>query len=140
MKYVRGYVSSVIQSKRTLVIELCGCKHACVGCRNAARQSEEGQGLNERLDAAMDVFEKNVEIVCFVGGEDEMQTIEDVCKSLHKKGLKTAFSTAYPELSMINKRLLDVVDFVLLGRCDQKQKILMKDYSPFGDMEDWIEI
>lgn len=140
MKYVRGYVSSIIPNCKTLSVELCGCKHACPNCKNRARQAEDGQPLNERLDTIMSVFEKVVDVVCFVGGEDDSQDLQSVCEYVHKKGLKTALSTAYSETSMINRQLMNVLDYILIGRCDSKQKIMMKDYSPFGDIEDWIEI
>lgn len=140
MKYVRGYVSSIIPNSKTLIIELCGCKHACQNCGNRFRQVEEGQPLDERLDMIIGMFEKTVDVVCFVGGENDMQTLQSMFTFIHKKGLKTALSTAYPETSMVNRRLTEVLDYILIGRCDTKQKILKKDYSPFGDIEDWIEI
>ena len=139
--YVRGYVKHIIQEQKTLTIELANCTHGCNKCNNKTRCENIGQPLTQKvLNAAIDIFKRQIDVICFVGGEEEQQELIHLCEDVHKHGFKTAMSTAYYDVSMLNKKLVDELDYVLLGRCDETRTILKKDYCPFADATDWIEI
>ena len=56
-------------------------------------------------------------------------------EAAHKNGLKTCLSTYMTEMSQLNLNLIKELDYLQLGK-----GMLKKDYSPFGDVEDWINI
>ena len=141
LRYTRGYIKNLIPGKRTLVIELSNCKNNCSDCKNKARQQEDGNPLNkEILKIILESYKKYINVVCFVGGEEDLQSLKEVCKSFHKENIEVCFSTACFNTSTINKIIFDEIDYFISGRCDQEHPVLKKDYCPFADATDWIEI
>ena len=141
VRYVRGYFKHIIPELNTLVIELAGCTHGCKDCKNKARCEDNGQPMTvKELSMAEEIFKRHIDSICFVGGENDQHELKTLCEEVHKHNLKTALSTAYYEVSLLNKTLTDELDYVLLGRCDKNRTILKKDYCPFADDTDWIEV
>lgn len=139
-QYTRGYVRPIIPEQKALVIELSGCKHNCPKCKNIKRQ-ESGQPLtDEVIKYIIGSFKKYVDVICLVGGEEDQRELKNLCKLFHKEGFKTALSTAYPMQSMLNKALVEELDFILYGRCDQEQKIEEHTFDPFDDCYTWCVV
>ena len=137
LNYTRAYVKTIVGEQKSLVIELAGCKNNCDKCTNIARL-EEGQPLTkERLEYIKSTFKKYVASICFVGGESSQTELKDLCKAFRKEGFMTAVWTIFTERSMLNKALVDELDYIMYGRCDQPCIISEKYYDPFTDSYDW---
>ena len=123
IQYVNGRFSEIsIPNERALIINLV---------------HENGLGLEPNLTTIFDSYKKHMSCICFyVDEEIDQHELVSICKKIHTAGLKTAFDTSLDEMSKINKRLLDELDYVRLTHSRQYKK----DYSPFGDVEDWIDI
>ena len=86
----------------------------------------------------------NIELMDFID-----QLIQ-AFKQAHKAGLKTCLYTGLEDMSQLNLNLVRELDYVKLGKFDKScgplnnpktnQRMMKKDYSPFGDIEDWIDI
>ena len=141
LKYVRGYFKKIIPMQHTLVIELNNCPHYCEECKNPSRKKEEGQPLTkEAIGQALQSFKRYIESICFVGGEYSQAELKELCKYVHSEKLDTCLMTSYLDLSVLNKNLLDELDYVIIGRCDRKGKVYKKDYCAFADVYEWLEI
>lgn len=141
IKYIRGYAKNISEEHRALVIELSNCRYNCDKCKNKSRATEDGQPLTiKELNTAIDMFKRTIDLICFVGGEHEQVEIKELCKYTHKYGLKTCLSINFDDPSLLNKALVDELDYIMIGRCDSERKLFKKDYCPFADVNDWIEV
>ena len=141
LKYVRGYFKKIIPMQNSLVIELNRCTHNCNECKNKDRKEEYGQPLTkETLKMALESFKRYIESVCFVGGEENFTELKELCKFIHKEKLDAALFTPFQSPSQINKNLIDELDYIIIGRCDKQGTVYKKDYCPFTETCDWIEM
>lgn len=123
LRFLTGvFKSNVIPSERTLYIKIS--------------DNEDGQPLTENINTIVDLYKKHTTCICFAGGEEQQQNLTNCCKTLHKHGLKTAFHTKLDEISKINKGLTSELDYIIL----EDNKVYIKDFCPFGNIEDWTLI
>ena len=141
LKYVRGYFKHIIPYQYTLIIELTDCTHNCDKCKNPSRKTEDGQLLNkEIIDIALSSFKRYIESICFVGGENHQAELKELCKHVHTHKLDTCLVTQQQDFSTINKNLIDELDYIIVGRCDEEGTLLKKDYCSFAETYDWLEV
>ena len=123
LRYLSGVIkNNIIPSERTMYIKIS--------------DNEEGQLLFENIGVMVETYKKYISCVCFAGGEEQQQDLTSCCKVLHKYGLKTAFHTKLNETSQINKSLTSELDYIIF----QDNKVYVKDFCPFGNIEDWTLI
>ena len=123
IKYINGhFTENVFPEERALMITLV---------------NNNGLDLEANLDTVFGSYKKYMTCIGFVVDEEiDQHDLINSCKRIHAAGLKTAFDTSLNEMSKINKLLLGELDYV---RLNHKQAYI-KDYSPFGDFEEWLEI
>lgn len=136
IKYLNGYLSSIpVPEEQTLVINV---------------NTDQGQPLLQHLPIILKEYSKYVSCFCLMGGDQDQFELKEAFKQAHKAGLKTCLYTGLEEISQININLLKELDYIKLGRFvksvgplnnpNTNQKMFMKDYSPFSDTEEWIDI
>lgn len=136
VKYLNGYINTfTVPDEQTLAINI---------------SAEEGQPLLKNLPIILDQYKKYITCLCLLGCDQDQHELTMVFKEAHKAGLKTCLYTGLEEMSQLNLNLLKELDYVKLGRFDKlrgplnnpntNQRMYMKDYSPFGDIEDWVDI
>ena len=151
LKYLNGtIVMQEVPDEISLAIVISGCIHKCPDCHSKYSWADEGQPLLQNLPIILKQYGKYISCLCLMGGDQDQKELREVCDIAHKAGLKTCLYSGYDEMSQINLRLLDMLDYIKLGHFDKtkgplnkpttNQKMYKKDYSPFGDMEDWIDI
>lgn len=124
LKYLNGkIIQSAIPNENTLVIKLVG------------DNVDQGKPLSTNFQTILSEYNKYITAICFIGGEDDQQELTELFKLIHQNGLKTCLSTYMTEMSQLNLNLIKELDYLQLGK-----GMLKKDYSPFGDVEDWINI
>lgn len=123
MKYANGYFSeSIIPDERTLIIVLT---------------NNGTKALEEHLDTILSTYSRYMNCVCFISDSDaDQHDLVPICRKLHSSGKKIIYDTSLDEESKINRRLLDELDYVRLSHTWLRKK----DYSPFGDFEDWVDV
>lgn len=120
LRFLSGVIkSNIIPSERTLYIKIS--------------DNEDGQPLTENISIIADTYKKHITCVCFAGGEEQQQSLSSCCKTFHKYGIKTAFHTKLTEVSQINKGLTGELDYIIF----EDKKVYIKDFCPFGNIEDW---
>lgn len=122
LRYLNGlFLNNYIDNLRTLNITIS--------------DTESGQPLLENVELMADLYKRQIDGVCFIGGIEDQKELSRCCKIIHRYGLKTAFQTTLNEPSEINKSLVDELDYIKF-----KTRTMKKDYCPFGDIEDWIDV
>ena len=151
LKYLNGtIVMQEVPDEISLAIVIAGCTHKCPDCHSKYSWKDEGQPLLEHLPIILKQYGEYISCLCLMGGDQDQYELTEICKAAHKHGLKTCLYTGCDEMSQLNLRLLDELDYVKLGKYDKlkgplnspttNQRMYKKEYSPFGDMEDWIDI
>ena len=93
----------------------------------------EGHPFLHDLPQIIKSYDKYVSCICLKDFEQEQAAIMEAFKIAQNKNLKTCLiSDALPDIS---KKLSRYIDYVLTN-----DNLYKKDYSPFGDAEDWIEM
>ena len=151
LKYLGGtIVASEVPDELSLAIVISGCTHQCPDCHSKYSWKDTGQPLLEHLPIILKQYKQYITCVCLMGGDQDQSELREICQQVHAEGLKTCLYTGLDEMSQINKRLLDELDYIKLGRFDKKagplnspttnQRMYMKDISPFEETEDWFDI
>ena len=123
LKYLNGLIGNMsIADEKVLAITISN--------------DESGQDLYSNVDMIADLYRRYVTCVCFIGGEEEQHELAKCCKMIHKYGLKTAFVSSMTEPSQLNKTLTSELDYIKF----KPNHLMKKDYCPFGDIEDWIDV
>lgn len=112
--------------------------------------ADRGQPLLEHLPIILQQYQKYITCLCLMGGDHDQSELRAIFKQAHEIGLKTCLYTGLSEMSMINKKLLDELDYIKLGpfikekgplnNPSTNQRMYKKDYSPFDDCDDWYDI
>ena len=121
LKYLNGLINNMIPGEKTLSITIS--------------DNENGQPLLQNVNIMADLYRKHVSCVYFIGGEQDQLELAECCKIVHSYKLKTAFRSE-TEPSKLNKSLTAELDYIKM----KQGGVLKKDYCPFGDIEDWIDV
>ena len=151
LKYLNGtIVMQEVPDEISLAIVIAGCEHKCPGCHSKYSWEDKGQPLLEHLPIILQQYRKYITCLCLMGGDQDQMELRLICEQAHDMGLKTCLYTGLSDISMLNKRLLDELDYVKVGPYIQEkgplnnpstnQRMYKKDYLPFDDCEDWYDI
>ena len=123
IKYLNGFLNKGFAGgERALYINLSN--------------DDSGQDLQGHLPEIINSYKKHVGCVCFIGKDQDQVELAEYCKIIHKNDIKTAVFFWLDDPSQIIKQLATELDYLRLV----KGKTYKKDYCPFGDIIDWIEM
>ena len=151
LKYLNGAIlKNKVPDETSLVIILSGCMHKCPECDIKYAWTEEGKPLLKDIPLILETYKKYISCLCLVGGDHEQAELTEVFRLAHSLKLKTCLYSGYEEMSPLSQNLLKELNYLKLGRLDKAKgslssvgtnlRMYMKDYSPFGDAEDWVDI
>lgn len=96
---------------------------------------ETGTELLKNLPLIIKEYNKYISCICLTGDTKETTELVKIIQTIHKAGIKTCFSANVDTVESINNKILSELDYVYL-----KNKYYIKDYSPFGDIDVWIDL
>lgn len=144
LKYFSGRITDlIVPDEHSLEVVISGCIHKCPDCHSKYSWPDEGRPLLEHLPIMLKEYAKYVSCVCFMGGDHDQQELMEACNQVHKAGLKTCLYTGYEEMSQINLRLLDELDYIKLGRFDKTRGPLKNpntNQRMYRKVKDWEDI
>lgn len=122
LKYLNGLIrSDIIPGEKVLSVTVS--------------DGENGQPLMQNVNLMADIYKKHISCICFIGGEQDCYELAQCCKIVHDYKINAAVIPSVTEISEINKVLTDELDYIkITGR------LFKKDYCPFADAEDWIDV
>ena len=92
LKYVDTLVTfSEIPDEISLCINISNCPHRCNGCHSPYLQEDIGMELNENELEGLICNNKGITVVCFMGGDNNIQLLTSFADIVHKNGLKVAW-------------------------------------------------
>ena len=141
LKYI-GYsiVLQEVPDEITLAFNISGCPYHCDGCHSSYLWDYAGRFVSDDLQAVLKKYSGLITCVCFMGGDQNREDLDEMLRCIKKMNLKTAIYTGNdtPDLNW------DLLDYVKYGHYDKKlgglssrntnQKMLRK--SADGEWED----
>ena len=141
LKYI-GYsiVLQEVPDEITLAFNISGCPYHCDGCHSSYLWDYAGRFVSDDLQDVLKKYSGLITCVCFMGGDQNREDLDEMLRCIKKMNLKTAIYTGNdtPDLN------LDLLDYVKYGHYDKKlgglssrntnQKMLRK--SADGEWED----
>ena len=121
LRYLGGvFLYSLIKNEKTLTIFI---------------SDDEGTPLIENIPQIINEYNKSITCVCISDKTENKSELIQAIKMFQKARYKICLDSCSEDIAKINPNYLAEVNYLILNK-----KLLMKDYSPFGDAEDWIEI
>lgn len=141
LKYI-GYsiVLQEVPDEITLAFNISGCPYHCDGCHSSYLWDYAGRFVSDDLQDVLKKYSGLITCVCFMGGDQNREDLDEMLRCIKKMNLKTAIYTGNdtPDLNW------DLLDYVKCGHYDKKlgglssrntnQKMLRK--SADGEWED----
>lgn len=90
LKYL-GYavVCEEVPDEISLAFNISGCEHQCKDCHSKFLWQYEGNYISEDLSGVMSSYDGLITCVCFLGGDQNIDELSDLCARVKQMGLKT---------------------------------------------------
>ena len=119
--YTNGIISyNLIPNETTLVISV---------------SDNTGTPLQNNLHEIIKQYGKLVSCICLSDKTDNKKELVQILKTIKSMKLKVCVDSRCDDVSKLSQNIANELNYIILNN-----KIMIKDYSPFGDIEDWVEI
>lgn len=119
LKYL-GYsiVFQEVPDEVTLVINISGCPHKCIGCHSKYLWEYKGRYISNDLDKLLEKYNDLITCVCFMGGDQNQDELTNLLIKIKRYKLKTALYTGVDTINVLNVKVLDNLDYCKIGHYD----------------------
>ena len=116
LKYL-GYsiVFQEVPDEVTLAINISGCPHKCEGCHSKYLWEYTGNYISDDLSSLINKYKGLITCVCFMGGDQNRDELNELLIRVKHHKLKTALYTGGDDISA---KILDNLDYYKVGRYD----------------------
>ena len=119
--YKSGIISyNLIPNETTLIISV---------------SDDVGTPLQSNIRTIIKEYGKIITCICITDKTENRNELIQILKLIKDMKLKTCIDSRCESVSEINVNIINELNYIILNN-----KIMIKDYSPFGDIEDWIEM
>lgn len=117
LKYV-GYsvVMQEVPNEVSLAINISGCPYKCRGCHSQFLWDYVGSYISDDIDDMLNQYSHLVSCVCFMGGDQNAEELIKLINKVKSKGLKACLYTGIDTIDIVDKNLLDILDYIKVGR------------------------
>lgn len=123
LKYI-GYsiVCEEVPDEVSLAFNISGCTHHCDGCHSKYLWKYEGRYLVNDIKDIMIYNNNLITCVCFLGGEQNIQELYELCKSIKENySLKTCIYTGCETIELFNKFIENkCLNYLKIGKYKKK--------------------
>ena len=92
-----------VPSEISLAIEITGCPHRCTNCHSKFLWDYTGRLLSQDFDSLLNKYSGLITCVCFMGGDQNLSELYDLCQTARKNNLKTCLYTGLTLDSYLSK-------------------------------------
>lgn len=121
LKYL-GYavVCEEVPDEISLAFNISGCEHRCKGCHSTYLWNYDGNYLKNDLIKVISKYDGLISCVCFLGGDQNIEELTELCKIVKQMKLKTCIYSGEDSkelfADMINNAL---IDYLKIGKYDE---------------------
>lgn len=117
LKYINyAIVFQEVPDEISLAINISGCRYRCRGCHSKHLWEYKGNYLLEDLEDIINAHEF-ITCVCFMGGDQNMEELEEALHICKKHDLKTCLYTGNENIKNFTK-IFPWLDWIKIGRYD----------------------
>lgn len=122
LKYL-GYsiVFQEVPDEVTLVINISGCPHKCVGCHSKYLWEYKGNYISDDLDSLIEKYKGLITCICFMGGDQNQEELTNLLIRIKRYNLKTALYTGADSIDSLYMRVLSNLDYCKIGHYDHSR-------------------
>lgn len=119
LKYL-GYTIALqeVPNEISLVINVSGCCHHCIGCHSQYLWNYEGELLNKDIDDLILRYEDMITCVCFMGGEQNIDELYRYLRYTKSIGLNNCLYSGCDSIQDVEV-LLPYLDWVKIGKYEE---------------------
>ena len=119
LKYL-GYsvVFQEVPNEVALTINISGCPHKCEGCHSKYLWENIGYYISDDLLDLIKEYKELITCICFMGGDQNQEELENLLINIRKHGLKTALYTGLDSMDSLNDGILSNLDYCKIGHYD----------------------
>lgn len=117
LKYLNySIVMQEVPNEVSLAINISGCPHRCEGCHSKELWEYIGAYLTDDIDALLEEYSDLISCVCFMGGDQNLKELEYCIDKVRDKQLKTCLYTGTDNIDLIDKSIIQKLDYIKVGR------------------------
>lgn len=117
LKYLNySIVMQEVPNEVSLAINISGCPHRCEGCHSKELWEYIGAYLTDDIDALLEEYGDLISCVCFMGGDQNLKELEYCVDKVRDKQLKTCLYTGTDNINLIDKSIIQKLDYIKVGR------------------------
>ena len=118
LKYL-GYsiVMEEVPDEVSLAINVSGCPRKCEGCHSPYLQEYKGNYVSDDINDLLDKYEGLITCVCFMGGDQNLDELFELCKKVKYRGLKVCIYSGSDSLLTFLSFAIEpnLVDYLKIG-------------------------
>lgn len=104
----------------SLVLQMAGCRHRCMGCHSQELWNEDGHTLTDHLEVLLAIYMEMITCVCFMGEGTDLEAMADTLRHIKETtGLKTCLYTGFNRVIDVEV-MLPWLDFLKTGEYIRK--------------------
>lgn len=125
LKYL-GYsiVFQEVPDETSLAINISGCPHHCEGCHSKYLWEYKGNYISGDIKSLIEQYDDYITCVCFMGGDQNLEELNELCRTVHGYGLKCCLYSGSDTLKLDG---VPFFDYVKLGSYQQERGGLDSD-------------
>lgn len=122
LKYL-GYaiVCEEVPDEISIAFNISGCEHRCAGCHSKYLWAYDGEILHENIKEIIKKYDGLVSCVCFLGGDQNIDELSELCRTVKSFGLKTCiYSGEDSSMKFSDMISINLIDYLKIGKYDSE--------------------
>ena len=140
LKYLStAIVFQEVPDEISLAINISGCPHQCEGCHSQYLWEYKGNYVSDDIELLIEKYDGYITCVCFMGGDQNLDELNELCRTVHDYGLKCCVYSGSDDLSIFDVPYFDYIkigsyqsDRGGLDSPDTNQRMFRRERECFG--------
>lgn len=122
LKY-QGYTIALqeVPDEISLAFNISGCTHRCPDCHSKYLWEYKGCYLGEDLLKVLSIYKDYISCVCFMGGDQNLEELYDLCEKVKSEGLKVCVYSGANDIKIFKGFIHNsIIDYIKIGSYKQE--------------------
>lgn len=121
LKYINySIVFQEVPNEITLALNISGCPIRCENCHSKYLWEYQGNELMPDISKLINKYKPYITCICFMGGNQNIDELSELCDICHFYNLKTCLYTGYSLDEDLKQFALSKLDYLKVGKYIQE--------------------